>query len=88
MFSAQIQRLPLTRELAAKPSEGETLNRLSLFSLPPSKPAVLPPPSSEGGFGWDTKNIKNPQGQNLTDIKKLKNRRPRLWQESHRRQRS
>ena len=49
--------LPLTRELSAKLTEGEmtgsriarTNLNIQTLSLPPSKPSVLPPPSSEGG---------------------------------------
>ena len=52
-------RLPLTRELSAELTEGETFPRLlhgfcaqRIFSLPPSKTPFLPPPSSEGGSGF------------------------------------
>ena len=47
--------LPLTRELSAnRLTEGEKTSHHAtsfyIISLPPSKPSVLPPPSSEGGL--------------------------------------
>ena len=62
-------RLPLTRELSAELTEGETVDHplhvfaRRIFSLLPSKPAVLPPPSSEGGIGFYSTPLGSPAGR-------------------------